>query len=141
MADEVDVVTAWHRALNAADPDGVAELTDESVEVGGPRGTGHGVALVHEWADRAGVRLDPKRVFHRGDVVVVEEVARWRDPTTGAWGDPSVVASGFLVAGGLVRRVVRFEGLAAALASSGLDTRDEVVSEESARRIGRDAAS
>ena len=141
MADEVDVVLAWHEALNAGDPEALAALTDEAVEVGGPRGTGHGVALVREWVERAGVWLYPKRVFHRGDVVVVEEAARWRDPTTGEWGEPSVVASSFLVGGGRVRRVVRFAKLAAVLASSGLDTRDEVESEESARRVGRGLAS
>jgi len=79
MANEVDVVLSWHEALNAGNPDALAALTDEAAEVGGPRGTGRGVALVRDWAGRAGVRLDPRRVLHRGDAVVVEEVARWRD--------------------------------------------------------------
>ena len=126
MAGEVDVVRGWHEALNAGDSDGVAKLTDNAVEVGGPRGTGLGAALVRDWAERAGIRLDPGRVFHRGDAVVVEQLARWRDPDTGAWGTPLALASAFRVVGGRVSRIARFEEVAAALAVAGLDPGDEV---------------
>lgn len=125
MADEVAVVRAWHEALNSGEADALAALTDDAVEIGGPRGSGRGVTLIREWAGRAGVRLDPGRVFRRGDAVVVEEVARWCEPGSPGWGKPLVVATAFRVGGGRVSRVVRFDDLSMALAFETLDAGDE----------------
>lgn len=137
MMDAVAVVTAWHVALNAGNEASLLALVDEAVELRGPRGTGHGAALLREWVGRAGLRLDPGRVFHNGEAVVVEEVARWHAPESGDWGDPLVVASAFRVADGRVRRIERFEDVIAALAAVGLDGRDEVAADAHPGRCGR----
>ena len=123
---EVAVVLAWHEALNAGDLDRLAALVDEEVEVVGPRGSGHGVALLRDWAARAGVRLEPGRLFHRDEAVVDEQRATWRDAATGQTGEPQTVASTFLVRDGRVRRVARYGDAGAALAAAGLEASDEV---------------
>ena len=126
MNPQIAVVIAWHEALNAGDLDRLAALAHEDVEVGGPRGAGRGVALLREWAERAGIRLEPGRVFHRYDEVVVEQRATWRSPHTGRSGEPQLVASAFLVRDGRVQRLTRYQDLAAALQAIGLDASHEV---------------
>ena len=123
---EVAVVLAWHEALNAGDLDRLAGLVDEEVEVVGPRGSGRGVALLRDWATRAGVRLKPGRVFHLGEAVVVEQRVRWRDAATGQAGEPRTVASAFLVRSGRVRRVARYGDVGTALAATEMEESDEV---------------
>ncbi len=126
MNRKVAVVKAWHDALNAGDADRLAALAHEEVEVGGPRGSGRGIALLRDWVDRAGVRLEPGRFFHRDDEVVVEQSAMWRAADTGHVSDPQTVASAFLVRDGLVHRVKRHPDLDAALEAVGLDESNEV---------------
>src|SRR4051794_32362333 len=109
-SDVVQVVLAWHEALNAGDLDRLAALSSEDVEVGGPRGSGRGRQQLGEWFGRARVTLVPKRVFERDALVVVEQGATWS-----AGGDEQQVASLFEVTDGLVSRVVRYEDLPAAL--------------------------
>lgn len=124
----IAVVAAWHEAVNAGDTRRLAALAAEDVEVGGPRGAGRGIALLREWVERAGIRLEPERWFGRPGVVVVAQRATWRSPETGQPGDPQPVASLFLVEGGLVRGVHRHVDLAAALAAGGLTEADEAES-------------
>lgn len=126
MHPTIAVVTAWHDALNAGDVDRLAALVGPDIEVVGPRGTGYGAALVHEWVERAGIQLEPERVFHRGATVVVEQRATWRDAETGELGQPQTVASTFEVRDNRVRRVQRFPDLNAALTAAGLDDASEV---------------
>ena len=126
MNPQIAVVIAWHEALNAGDLDRLAALAHEDVEVGGPRGAGRGVTLLREWAERAGIRLDPGRIFQRDGEVVVEQRATWRSPHTGRPGEPQLVASAFLVRDGRVQRLTRYQDLAAALQAVGLDASHEV---------------
>ena len=74
-APELRVVEAWHEALNSGELDRLVELSHPEVEVGGPRGTGRGAQLLREWMGRANIRLEPRRVFHHADTVVVEQLA------------------------------------------------------------------
>lgn len=115
-AREIQTVTAWHGALNSGDVDRLVELSHPDVEVGGPRGTGHGVELLREWVDRAGIRLETGRIFHEADTVVVEQEAKWPS-TNGA----QTVASVFVVRDGLVTSVVRYSGLTEALRAANFD--------------------
>lgn len=119
-------VEHWHQLLNDGHLDGLLALVARDVEVGGPRGTGRGSRLVEDWFGRAGVRLVPRRVFQRGDVVVVEEEGTW--PAPGGEGEASTALtwSLFAVAGAMITRIVRFDSLSAALAAAGLDPPDEV---------------
>jgi ketosteroid isomerase-like protein len=120
-APEVRLVEAWHEALNAGDVDRLVELSHPDVEVGGPRGTGRGAGLLREWVARANVRLQPRRVFQREETVVVEEEAEWRSPETGEVIGAGTVGSVFVVRGGRVASIVRYDGLAGALGAAGLE--------------------
>jgi ketosteroid isomerase-like protein len=111
----VQVVLAWHEALNAGDLERLLTLSSEDVEVGGPRGSGHGRHLLREWFGRAGITLIPKRWFERDALVVVEQGATWS-----AGGDEQTVASLFEVTDSRVSRVVRYEDASAALNAAGI---------------------
>ena len=124
-APEVRVVGDWHAALNAGDADRLVALSHPDVEVGGPRGTGHGAELLREWVARAGIRIEQRRTFHRAETVVVEGEARWRDAETGQTTGDQTVGSVFVVQDGLVSRVVRYPDLASALLAAGLDESHE----------------
>src|SRR5438552_2665023 len=122
----VESVLAWHAALNSADVERVLPLSTDDVEVGGPRGSGHGADVLRDWVARAGVHLEAGRVFARGEVVVVEQSARWSSPD-GKLADPQTVASVFRVQNGLVSSTVRYPDLPSALEAAGLSISDEFV--------------
>ena len=122
----IEVVRAWHDALNERDLDRLLELSDEDVEVSGPLGTGRGRELLSDWAFRAGVSLSFGRMFQRGDRVVIEEFAQWRSSETGDVVGTANVASLFETRGGKVTRIHRFDDLTTALRHAELDQADEV---------------
>lgn len=117
---------SWHAALNAGDVEHLVALSTEDVEVGGPRGSGRGSQLLREWFGRAGIRLVPRQVFQRGNVVIVEQDAEWRSPETGEITGKQALASVFIVRKGLVASVVRHADLASALSAAGLSEDDAV---------------
>ena len=119
---EVQIVIAWHDALNDGDVEHLVALSHPDIEVGGPRGAGHGVQILREWVDRANVRLDPGRTFREADKVVVEQGAEWQSAKPG---DRQTVASVFVVDGGLAKSVVRYPDLASALRAANLDESHE----------------
>lgn len=121
---EVATVDAWHRRLNAGDIEGLLALVHPDVEVGGPRGASSGLQVFRDWFGRAGVRLAPRRYFHRGAVVVAEEEGVWQAPGGAAAGS-QIVWSLFAVDAGLIARIHRFDSLAEALQAAGLDASDE----------------
>jgi mannose-6-phosphate isomerase-like protein (cupin superfamily) len=127
-AERIDmaIVQAWHDAVNEGEIDRLAELLDDDVEFGGPRGSGRGATVVLDWARHSGIHLEPYRWFQRGDDVVVEEIATWQLPDTGELAPPSDVSTHFKVRNDLVRRVVRYDSLQEALAAAGLDETAEV---------------
>ncbi|WP_166396960.1 nuclear transport factor 2 family protein [Rubrobacter marinus] len=124
-APEVRVVRDWHEALNAGDADLLVALSHPDVEVGGPRGTGRGAQLLREWVARSGVRIEPRRIFHRAGTVVVEGDASWRDAGTGQTTGEQTVGSVFAFRDGRVTRVVRHPDLASALLAAGMDESNE----------------
>ena len=119
---EIQTVIAWHEALNDGDVEGLVALSHPDIEVGGPRGAGHGVQVLREWVDRANIRLDPGHIFHEADTVVVEQGAEWQsvEPI-----DRQRVASVFVVREGLVTSVLRYSDLATALRAADLDESHE----------------
>jgi ketosteroid isomerase-like protein len=125
-APEVRIVKDWHEALNSGDPDRLVELSHPDVEVGGPRGSGHGTQLLREWVDRANIRLEPRRFFHRAETVVVEEEAEWRSAETGVVAGSHNVGSVFEVRDGRVARVMRYEVFAGALQAANIDGSHEL---------------
>jgi ketosteroid isomerase-like protein len=124
-ATELHVVEAWHDALNDDEVDRLVELSHPEVEVGGPRGTGRGAQLLREWVSRANIRLEPRRVFHQADTVVVEQWAEWYSADTGQVNGGQTVGSVFVVRDGQVTRVVRYPDLADALGATDLDASHE----------------
>ena len=126
---EVRVVCAWHEALNGGDADRLVALSHPDVEVGGPRGKGSGAHLMRDWVNRAGVTMEPLRVYHRAATVVVEQAVQWRSDGSGEVIGGQTVASVFVVRDGLVASVARYDDLAGALDTIGLDHSDEARSE------------
>ena len=117
------VLRDWHAALNAGDVEGLLRLSTEDVEVGGPRGSGRGADLLRGWAARAGIQLEPLRIYGRDGTFVVAQSARWR-AADGQLSAPQEVASVFRVRDGLVASVLRYDNLSAALQAAGLSEAD-----------------
>jgi limonene-1,2-epoxide hydrolase len=122
-SDNVEVVLAWHAALNAADTDRLLSVSAVDVEVGGPRGSNRGADVLREWVSRARIQLEPVRWRAAGDRVVVEQSARWQTPE-GQLSESQAVASAFRVEGGKVASVMRYVDFQAALASAGLGSEE-----------------
>jgi hypothetical protein len=122
----LDVIEAWHTAVNAGDAPAAGALCTDDVQVGGPRGAGRGRGLLVGWVGHAAVRLQPLRWFCGDDGAVVEQDARWVDGGTGDHTAPVRVATAFGVADGRISRVLRHTDLDGALAAAGLTTNDEV---------------
>ena len=116
---EVEIVLAWHAALNAGETDRLVSLSTADVEVGGPRGTGRGAELLRDWVARAHIHLEPVRWQALGDMVVVEQSASWRTPD-GQQAEPQPAASVFRVENGKVASVIRHADFETAAASVGV---------------------
>jgi len=125
--DRFEIVRAWHEAVNRGDADALVALCDDDIEVGGPRGSAHGRALLRDWLDRAGIQLELRRWFASPAELVVEQVATWRGPD-GEATNPQTIASSFTVEDGLVKRTVRYGSLEEALAATDLTLLHEVPS-------------
>ena len=125
VKDQIEVVRAWHDAVNRGDADGLVALSRDDIEIGGPRGTAVGSAVLRDWVGRAGIHLEPRRWFARRGNVVVEQIATWRTAEGGVT-EPATIASSFQVEEGLVSRMVRFESLDDALVTTGLTMQDEM---------------
>jgi ketosteroid isomerase-like protein len=122
---EVQTVVAWHDALNDGDVERLVGLSHPDVGVGGPRGTSQGAHILREWVDRANIHLEPGRIFHEADTVVVEQAAAWTSAETGETTPAQIVASAFVVHDGVVTTVVRYPDLAEALMAVDLDQAQE----------------
>ncbi len=120
---EIQTVIAWHEALNSGNIERLVGLSHPDVEVGGPRGTDHGAQILREWVDRANVHLEPGRIFHEADTMVVEQAAAWTSTESSS---RQTVASIFSVHDGLVTSVVRYPGLAEAMRAAGIDETQEI---------------
>ena len=127
--DRLEVVRAWHEAVNRGDAAALVALCHDDIEVGGPRGSARGSAVLRDWLGRAGIRLEPRRWFASPSELVVEQVATWQSADSTV-ADPEFIASSFIVENGLVRRTVRYGSLDEALAATGLTLRDELPATE-----------
>jgi len=122
---EVQIVVAWHDALNAGEVERLVGLSHPDVGVGGPKGTSQGAHILREWVDRANIHLEPGRIFHEDDTVVVEQAAAWTSADTGETTPAQTVASAFVVHDGVVTTVVRYPNLAEALLALDLEQSQE----------------
>ena len=116
---EVEVVLAWHAALNAGDTARLLALSTTDVEVGGPRGAGRGAQLLADWVARARIQLRPLRWQANGSTVVVEQTGQWQT-SDGQLTEPQPAASVFRVEGGKVSSVIRLGTFEEALEFAGM---------------------
>jgi hypothetical protein len=127
---DLGVVEHWLSAVNRVDEAALLALTDDDVEIVGPRGSGHGKALLLQWLARAGFHAEAERWFCGDDgTVVVEQLAHW----SGAPGSAPTqrrVSSSFAVRARRVARFQRFDELQTALRTSGLREDDQVLARE-----------
>lgn len=137
----IDIVQAWHDALNTGDRDRLAALMHADIAFGGPRGEGHGAAEVREWAERSGIRLEPDQWFARDDWVVASQRARWPDPETGGLTAPEPIASAFQLANRKILRIVRYGSLLEALAVTGMDAAHGIATPQIVAMAGLPSAS
>ena len=119
------IVQAWQDAANAQDVDRLLDLSDPDIEVIGPGGSGRGHQLLRDWLGRAGLRLQTRRAFARGDAVVLAQHGVWRSVETGEVTGEAEVAARFRVNGQRVVQFARHDSLDAALAEAGLDHSDD----------------
>ncbi len=114
MTTAVEVVQAWHDAVNGHDVDAAVALCRPDVAVGGPRGTGEGHDVMRAWLNRSGIGLDPQEpLVEEGGRVVVHELAQWRTtadaPVQAPTDAPADTWVEFQVRDGLLASVVRYE--------------------------------
>jgi hypothetical protein len=122
----VATVQEWQAAVNAQDRERLLALSASTIEIVGPRGSGYGHQLLSDWLERAGLSIEARRSFARGDSVVVEQHGTWRSPQTGAVAGAAAMASHFRAAAGQVSYFARYDSLEAALDAAGLSAADEV---------------
>jgi ketosteroid isomerase-like protein len=123
MHDPIQLVTAWHVAVNAGDTDRLAGIVSDDVEIGGPRGTARGLDVLIDWVGRSRIQMTPTDWYQRGETVVVCQQATW--PTEdGTPGIPQKVGSVFVIRDGRIERIARYPDLVEAFAETGLAETD-----------------
>ena len=116
---EVEIVIAWHEALNDGDIDRLIALSRPDVEVGDAAGSRIGPEAVREWFGTSGLNLELGAFLQRGEVVVVSQEAQWV-AAAGGEGQVRAVASVFRVRAGLIASIIQYEDLDAALVGAGI---------------------
>ncbi len=125
MLGSLAVVEGWLAAVNDSDRPRALALGAPDIEIVGPRGSGHGHALLADWLSRAGFASEVVHWFCGADGhVVVEQDATWTAPNAAP--TRARVAPAFRVRDGLLARFQRFDTLEAALAATGLTVTSEV---------------
>jgi len=118
--DPLMVIARWQAAVSAADFECLRELSTDDIEIVGSRGAGRGIDFAEDWVRKTGIGLQTMRAFPRGDVVVVEQTARWPAGADSAEAPERVIATVFTLRDARIARAVRYEDLASALAAAGL---------------------
>jgi len=124
--DPIAVVQAFHDHLNDRNVSALLDLAADDVRVGGPRGSGQGKHLLEEWVGRASITMTPRRWFHAGETVVVEQNAAWHDPDTGAETGRQTVATAFTIQEGGITSIARYGFLAEAVHAASMDEGNEI---------------
>ena len=120
------IVQAWQDAANSQNIDRVIELSAPTIEIVGPRGSGHGHQLLRDWLGRAGLHLTTLRAFAHDNIVVLAQHGVWRSVETGEVAGERNVASRFRVDGQRIVQFARYDNLDIALDEAGLHNSDEL---------------
>lgn len=91
------IVHAWQDAANRQDVERLIALSAPDIEIAGPRGSGVSHQILRAWLARAGVHLETRRVFSRGNSVVIAQHGVWRSAETGDVIGEQDIASRFRV--------------------------------------------
>jgi ketosteroid isomerase-like protein len=119
-SDPLTVIARWQAAVSAADFVALRALSTDDIEIVGSRGPGRGIPFAEDWVRKTGIALQTMRAFPRGDVVVVEQTARWPAGADSAEAPERVIATMFTVRDERIARAVRYEDLGSALAAAGM---------------------
>lgn len=130
-ANLYQLARAWQDAVNRQDSARLEQLTDENIEIVGPRGSAYGLSVLQDWMTRAGATFETLRGFARNDRVVLAQRGTWNSAETGGQDSLADVAAYFRVAGGKVTHYARYDSLDKALRTASLDYEDEVLSNPS----------
>ena len=120
------IVQAWQDAANSQNIDRLIELSAPTIEIVGPRGSGHGHQLLRDWLGRAGLHLTTLRAFAHDNIVVLAQYGVWRSVETGEVAGERNVASRFRVDGQRIVQFARYDNLDIALDEAGLHNSDEL---------------
>ncbi|TMD61529.1 MAG: nuclear transport factor 2 family protein [Chloroflexi bacterium] len=120
------IVQAWQDAANSQNIDRLIELSAPTIEIVGPRGSGHGHQLLRDWLGRAGLHLTTLRAFAHDNIVVLAQHGVWRSVETGEVAGERNVASRFRVDGQRIVQFARYDNLDIALDEAGLHNSDEI---------------
>lgn len=121
----IDIALAWQAAANQQDLEQLLALSDQAIEIVGPRGVAYGHQVLNDWLARAGLHLTTERIFARGAVVVIAQHGVWRSPETGEIIGEAALATLLRMAANRVHYLMRTDDLATALAQAGLNEADE----------------
>ena len=124
--DSIAIAQSWQAAANEQNVDRLLALSSPNIEIVGPRGSGFGHQLLRDWLGRAGLTLTTRRIFARGDIVVLAQHGMWRSVETGEIVGERKLASRFRVANGQVSQFARYDRIDEALAAAGLKLADEI---------------
>lgn len=113
QANRMETVLAWIAAVNHQQLDELLELSDQQIEIVGPRGSGFGHALLGDWIAQAGLSLEVKALWQRRNEVLVEAIGKWSEAESRAR-----VVMLFGVANGRIRRFQRLAQPEGVLAES-----------------------
>jgi hypothetical protein len=121
----LSIAQSWQEAANRQQIERVLELSDPDIEVIAPRGMVRGHKLLKAWLQMAGLRMETRCVFTRGDSVVLAQHCVWRSLQTGDVTGEADIATSFRVKSNRVSRLARFDSVDAALKDAGLSKADE----------------
>jgi hypothetical protein len=113
---EVEIVIAWHEALNDRDVDRLVALCSDDVEVGDAGDTRRGPAALRRRFDRPGLRLDLVAFLQRRELVLSCQEAEWL-PAGGAAPSQTSALCVFRIESGLIVSVIAYRDLEAAMAA------------------------
>lgn len=126
LQEAAEVVRTWEETVNTTEVERLLELSHPDIEIVGPRGSAQGHEALKDWLTRAGLGLETRRSFARGEIVVNEQLGVWREPATGDVVSEAELASHYRVVNGQVVYVARYDALQTAFEQSGLSKADEV---------------
>lgn len=114
MSTAVQVVQAWHTAVNDRDIEAALACCHSDVVVGGPHGDGAGLVLMRVWLQRSGIGLEPQEpLIEQDGRIVVHELAQWRVTENAPAGAPTQAPAPtwvvFEVTDGAISAVRRYE--------------------------------